>query len=130
MRFPKERDVVVTDTVGFIRDLPKDLVSAFRATLEELEDADLLLHVIDASNPRFEQQIASVENILSELQLHEKSRLLVFNKIDKIGKEEATNLAVRYNAVTVSALDPSTFGPLLKDIEERIWTEKLVEEKI
>jgi GTP-binding protein HflX len=130
LRFPKERDVVVTDTVGFIRDLPKDLVSAFRATLEELEDADLLLHLIDASNPRFEQQIASVENILSELQLHEKSRLLVFNKIDKIGKEEATNLAIRYNAVTVSALDPSTFGPLLKDIEERIWTEKLVEEKV
>ena len=124
LRFPKERDVVVTDTVGFIRDLPKDLMTAFRATLEELEDANLLLHMIDASNPRFERQIESVEKILSELGLAEKSRLLVFNKIDKISKEEANNLAVRYNAVTVSALDPSTFGSLLKAIEERIWVEK------
>ncbi len=129
LRFPKERDVVVTDTVGFIRDLPKELMTAFRATLEELEDTDLLLHLIDASSPRFEQQTASVENILSELQLNEKPRLLVFNKIDRISREEANNLAVRYNAVTVSALDPSTFGPLLKAIEERIWTGKLVEAK-
>ena len=104
-------------------------MTAFRATLEELEDTDLLLHLIDASSPRFEQQTASVENILSELQLNEKPRLLVFNKIDKISREEANNLAVRYNAVTVSALDPSTFGPLLKAIEERIWTGKLVEAK-
>ena len=57
LRFPKERDVIITDTVGFIRDLPKDLFAAFKATLEELEDTDLLLHVVDISNPRFEQQI-------------------------------------------------------------------------
>jgi GTP-binding protein HflX len=126
LRFPKERDVVVTDTVGFIRDLPKDLVTAFRATLEELEDADLLLHVIDASNPHFEQQIESVEKILSDLHLNEKSRLLVFNKTDKVSKEEATNLAMRYNAMTISALDPSTFSPLLKAIEGHIWAENLV----
>jgi GTP-binding protein HflX len=104
-------------------------MTAFRATLEELEDTDLLLHLIDASSPRFEQQTASVENILSELQLNEKPRLLVFNKIDKISREETDNLAARYNAVAVSALDPSTFGPLLKAIEERIWTGKLVEAK-
>lgn len=127
LRFPRERDVIVTDTVGFIRDLPKDLMAAFKATLEELEDADLLLHLIDASNPRFEQHIQSVENILRELRLHEKPRLLVFNKIDKISGEEAKNLAIRYNAVTISALDPSTFIPLLKAIEENIWTEKLVD---
>ena len=98
LRFPRERDVIVTDTVGFIRDLPKDLLTAFRATLEELEDADLLVHLIDASNPRFEQQMDSVENILTELQLHEKSRILVFNKIDRIRTEEAMNLAMRYHA--------------------------------
>jgi GTP-binding protein HflX len=130
LRFPRERDVIVTDTVGFIRDLPKDLLSAFKSTLEELEDADLLLHLVDASNPRFEQHIESVGNILRELHLTEKLRLLVFNKTDKISAEEAKNLAVRYNAVTISALDPSTFTPLLKAIEENIWTEKLVEVKV
>jgi GTP-binding protein HflX len=130
LRFPRERDVIVTDTVGFIRDLPKDLMTAFRSTLEELEDADLLLHVVDASNTRFEQHIESVENILLELHLNEKPRLLVFNKADQISNEEAKNLSIRYNAAIISALDPSTFGPLLKAIEKRIWTEKLIETKI
>ena len=127
LRFPRERDVIVTDTVGFIRDLPKDLLTAFRATLEELEDADLLVHLIDASNPRFEQQIDSVQNILRELQLHEKPRILVFNKIDKISAEETGNLAMRYDAATICARDPSTFNPLLRAIEDNIWSEKLVE---
>jgi GTP-binding protein HflX len=127
LRFPRERDVIVTDTVGFIRDLPKDLMAAFRATLEELTDADLLLHLIDASNPRFEQHIESVENILRELNLDKKPRLLVFNKTDKLSFEEAKNLSIRYNAVTISALDPSTFGPLLKAVEENIWERKLAE---
>ncbi|MFZ3137858.1 MAG: GTPase HflX [Thermodesulfovibrionales bacterium] len=130
LRFPRERDLIVTDTVGFIRDLPKDLLTAFKATLEELEDADLLLHLIDASSSHFEQHIGSVENILRELHLDEKPRLLVFNKIDKISTEEATNLALRYNAVTISALDSSTFTPLLKAIEENIWTKKLVESNV
>jgi GTP-binding protein HflX len=130
LRFPRERDVIVTDTVGFIRDLPKDLMAAFRSTLEELEDADLLLHVVDASNPRFEQHIESVENIIRELGLDKKPRLLVFNKIDQISVEESKNLSVRYNAAAISALNPSTFGPLLKSIEDRIWTEKLIEAKV
>jgi GTP-binding protein HflX len=130
LRFPRERDVIVTDTVGFIRDLPKDLMAAFRATLEELEDADLLIHLIDASNPRFEQQIESVENILRELQLHEKPRVLVLNKIDKIPQDERDNLAVRYHAAAICALDPSTFGPLLRIIEENIWSGKLVEAEV
>lgn len=130
LRFPRERDVIVTDTVGFIRDLPKDLLAAFRSTLEELEDADLLVHLVDASNPRFEQQIDSVENILRELQLHEKPRILVFNKIDKIPDEETRNLAMRYHAVALCARNPSTFRPLLSAIEEKIWSEKLVEAEV
>jgi len=130
LRFPRERDVIVTDTVGFIRDLPKDLLTAFRATLEELVDADLLVHLIDASNPRFEQQIDSVQNILRELQLHEKPRILVFNKIDKIPAEETGNLAMRYDAATICARDPSTFNPLLRAIEDNIWSEKLVETEV
>ena len=69
LRFPREREVIITDTVGFIRDLPPSLLGAFRSTLEELEDADFLLHVIDVSNPRFEEQMAAVEALLQELEL-------------------------------------------------------------
>ena len=127
LRFPKERDVIVTDTVGFIRDLPKDLLAAFRSTLEELEDADLLLHLVDASNHRFEQQIESVEKILDELELFNKPKLLVFNKIDRIDPVETENLCQRYQAIAISAMDNRTFPPLLKAIEELLWNEKLAE---
>ncbi len=127
LRFPHEREIIITDTVGFIRNLPKDLMAAFKATLEELEDADLLLHIVDASNPRFEQHIESVKNILDELHLSDKKRILVFNKIDKIGKEEVRNLLNRYNAIAISALDTSTFQPLLNAIEEHFWSKNLAE---
>ncbi len=130
LRFPREREVVITDTVGFIRDLPKDLVTAFKATLEELEDADLLLHVVDTSNPRFEQHISSVGRILSELNLSDKKRLLVFNKTDRLTKEEAENLTLRFNALAISALDRSTFKQLLVAIEQNIFDDKLVESKV
>ncbi len=130
LRFPHERDVIITDTVGFIRDLPKDLFAAFKATLEELEDANLLLHVVDISNPQYERHIDSVENILRQLDIMEKPRLLVLNKIDRMNHEEALNLAMRYNAATVSALDPSTFGPLLKAIEEYVWERAMLSNRI
>lgn len=130
LRFPREREVVITDTVGFIRDLPKDLMAAFKSTLEELEDADLLIHVVDASNPRFEQHIASVERILDELGLSGKKRFLVFNKADRLTRDETRNISLRFNALTVSALDRNTFGPLLSAIEENIFDEKLLEAKV
>jgi GTPase len=125
LKFPRDREVIITDTVGFIRDLPKDLMAAFKATLEELEDADLLLHVIDASNPRFEQQIASVEKILTDLNLLTKQRLYVFNKIDRISRDEEKNLLLRYDAVAISALDQKTFPRLLGVVAEHIFDEKL-----
>ncbi len=125
LRFPRERDVIITDTVGFIRDLPKDLMAAFKSTLEELQDADLLLHLVDISNPRFEQQIESVENILKELNLSDKRKVIVFNKTDKLTSEEVGNITIRYNAVAVSALDPSTFGPLLDVVEDKVWVEEI-----
>ncbi|GBD97895.1 MAG TPA: GTPase HflX [Nitrospirae bacterium] len=121
LRFPKERDVIITDTVGFIRNLPKDLFAAFKSTLEELEDADLLLHIVDISNPRFEQQINSVEKILSELGLSEKPVLLAFNKEDLVGKEEAGAICTRFKAVSFSALNPGTFQRLIKAIESKLW---------
>lgn len=125
LRFPREREIVITDTVGFIRDLPKDLMSAFKATLEELEDADLLLHVVDSANPRFEQHMASVEKILSDLDLADKKRLLVFNKIDKLAGDEISNISDRFSAIAVSALDKNTFKPLLEAIEQVIFDGKM-----
>ena len=126
LRFPREREIIITDTVGFIRDLPKDLMAAFKSTLEELEDADLLLHLVDISNPRFEHQILSVENILQELKLKDKPRLIVFNKIDKVSMEEVVNITSRYDAVAISAIKPDSFTPLLKSIEYRIWESQLI----
>jgi GTP-binding protein HflX len=130
LRFPREREVVITDTVGFIRDLPKDLMAAFSATLEELEDADLLLHVVDASSPRFEQHIASVERILSDLNLSDKKRRLVFNKTDRLGRGEIDSITTRFDALGVSALDTNTLGPLLALIEDILFGEKLLEAKV
>jgi GTP-binding protein HflX len=95
MRFPDERELIVTDTVGFIRDLPQDLVTAFRATLEELAQADLLMHVLDASDPAMAEQQRSVEKILFELELSDKPRLLVLNKIDRLDAEGFAVAAVR-----------------------------------
>ncbi|TAN43830.1 MAG: GTPase HflX [Nitrospirae bacterium] len=121
LRFPKEREIIITDTVGFIRDLPKDLLAAFKATLEELEDADLLIHLADASNPRMEQQIASVESILDDLKLSDKKKIMALNKSDLVSTELIENLKERYNAVAVSALNSSSFDSLLQAIELSLW---------
>lgn len=121
LRFPKEREVIITDTVGFIRNLPKDLIHAFGATLEQLYDADLMLHIADASNPRMEKQIGAVDRILSQLSLEKIPRLLVLNKSDLLDPEEAQGLADTYRAVPISALDHSTFGSLLEEMERLIW---------
>ncbi|MBW1788609.1 MAG: GTPase HflX, partial [Deltaproteobacteria bacterium] len=82
LRFPREREAIITDTVGFIRDLPESLMEAFAATLEELHDADLLLHVVDAFAPRLAERIETVEDILERLELQDIPRLLVLNKAD------------------------------------------------
>ncbi len=122
LRFPREREVVITDTVGFIRDLPEELTRAFRATLEEMADADLLLHVVDASDPDRDQQISAVEGILGDLGLHEKPRLVVWNKADLLPDEEAEHLTAHgQGGFVVSALERATFGPLLLAIERVLW---------
>ncbi len=129
LRFPEERNVIITDTVGFIKDLPQDLVAAFKSTLEELEDAHLLIHLVDISNPRFEQHIDSVEKILAELGLDNKERILVFNKIDRLDPEEGLNILRRYNAIGISAINRNTFYPLLSAIYRHIWKEEMGEER-
>ncbi|MDB4955495.1 MAG: hypothetical protein JWO36_3064 [Myxococcales bacterium] len=121
LRFPEEREVVITDTVGFIRDLPEELVAAFRATLEEMADADLLVHVVDASDPDRDQQIRAVEGILNDLGLSDKPRILVWNKADKLEDTDADHLAVHGGGFVVSSLDRATFGPLLLGIERMLW---------
>ena len=130
LRFPREREVIVTDTVGFIRSLPTSLMGAFKATLEELQDADLLLHVVDCSNPRFEEQIKQVESILTELDLGDKPRLLVFNKADLLPEMKSRvplafmkvrHLARRFGAISISARDERSFEPLLAQMEKRFW---------
>ncbi len=130
LRFPREREVIITDTVGFIRSLPKSLMGAFKATLEELQDSDLLIHVVDAANPRFEEQISQVDTILDELGLGEKPRLLVYNKSDLVTalrkRDPVSFIRIRhsgrrYRAISVSALDRSSLDPLLAELEKLFW---------
>jgi GTPase len=120
LRLPREQEVIINDTVGFIRDLPPDLLSAFRATLEEISESRLLIHLVDASNPRFIQQIGSVERILRELQLAEIPTILALNKADLID-ENTIQAVVRQvtqegarDAVAISATDARSIEPLLE----------------
>jgi len=118
LRSPRDRSAVITDTVGFIRNLPKDLFAAFRATLEELREADVLLHLIDVSSADFEDHIVAVEKILEELGIAAKPTIRVFNKEDRVAdKELLATLCRRFDAISVSALHPGSFRPLLDKLE-------------
>lgn len=128
LRFPRDTEVIITDTVGFIRDLPKDLMVAFRATLEELESADLLVHVIDASNPRFEDQVHSVETILADLKLSQIPCILVLNKQDRVEAERLDTLRRKFSAISISAKVPATLMPLIQEMERMIKVHPDLEE--
>lgn len=110
------REIILTDTVGFIKHLPKDLKQAFKATLEEMEDADLLLHVVDVSSPTFEAQMEAVNDILEEMKLTDIPMQLVFNKIDLVESEVVKNLTERYDAIGISAKDKKTLNILLEKL--------------
>jgi GTP-binding protein HflX len=117
LRFPEEQEVIITDTVGFIRDLPKDLKKAFAATLEELHQADLLLHLADASHPQIDKQIKAVQGILNELDLIETPALLVLNKKDLTPPDVVERLSNQYpSAAFISALDTNTLPEMLKTL--------------
>ena len=120
LRFPKEREVIITDTVGFIKNLPKNLLEAFKATLEELEDADLLIHVVDLSNPRFIEQMAAVDDILTSLALQDKPVLMVFNKQDLADPNLAALQCRIHHGVAISALDETTLPPLIARLEAKV----------
>ncbi|HMA84120.1 MAG TPA: GTPase HflX [Desulfosalsimonadaceae bacterium] len=120
LKFPQDTEVIITDTVGFIKDLPKELKVAFRATLEELESADLLLHVIDAANPDYPAHIESVEKILSELELERIPQICVFNKMDLIDEDTAAHLVAHYEGSTISATDKQTLMPLIEKMASMV----------
>ncbi|GMU03023.1 GTPase HflX [Corallococcus caeni] len=123
LRFPQEREVIITDTVGFIRDLPKDLVAAFRATLEELYDASLLLHVVDASDPARDDQVEAVETILNSLGLMEKPRLMVWNKADQLPADEVEALLRSRGGVAISAVKREGLATLLAKADTTLFAE-------
>ena len=111
-------EVLLTDTVGFIRKLPHHLVASFRATLEEAREADVLLHVIDASHPGWEEQKEVVEDVLADLDLQDRPTVLVFNKIDRLTHDEEEALRARSNsyagtpAIFVSTVEEGGLEPL------------------
>ncbi len=119
LRFPRDRELVITDTVGFIRSLPKTLMQAFKATLEELREADLFLHVVDASNPRWEDQQMAVEDILADLGLEGTPLVTVYNKLDRLGPA-GLDLPLDEDSVGVSARDPATLRPLVLKLEKTL----------
>ena len=120
LRFPEDREVIITDTVGFIRDLPQELVGAFRTTLDELREADLLLHIVDINARDIEVQLKAVESILEALHLSAVPRWLIFNKCDQAPSQQVEVLCRRFEAIGISALQPTTLRPLFTRLETYI----------
>jgi len=122
LRLPREQEIIINDTVGFIRDLPPGLLSAFRATLEEIGDSNLLIHLVDVSNPRWAQQIQSVERILEELQVARIPTLLVLNKADLVDVETLQGISRQLTqggereVVAISATERKTLPLLLEKV--------------
>lgn len=117
MRFPRDTEVIITDTVGFIKDLPRELQVAFRATLEELEKADLLLHVIDCGNPDYPAQIRSVEKILEDLDLNHIRTINVLNKKDLVDADTMAGIVKEAGGIPVSARNAMTLAPLIEKMQ-------------
>lgn len=120
IKYPERKNIILTDTVGFIKNLPDVLLKAFISTLEELRDAHLLIHLVDISAPDFEEKIKAVEEILKLLNLENKERLMVFNKIDKIEGSFIKHIENRYNAVSISCLKREGIERLIETIGERL----------
>ncbi len=118
VRLPSNRRVLFSDTVGFIRDLPKGLMNAFRATLEEVQQASLILHVSDVSNPGHEEQDAEVEKVLRDLGVEDRPRIHVFNKIDRLSPEQLAALARTSGNVYVSAMAREGLDELRRRVDE------------
>ncbi|HEX8846289.1 MAG TPA: GTPase HflX [Pyrinomonadaceae bacterium] len=122
LRLPREQEIIINDTVGFIRDLPPDLLAAFRATLEEISESQLLIHLVDAANPRWQQQLESVERILGELNFGKIPRLVVFNKADLLDRNSLESILRQASqsgalkVIAISATEPQTLRPMLESV--------------
>lgn len=117
---PNGCQILLADTVGFIQRLPHKLVSAFKATLEEVVDADLLLHVVDVSNPNYEQQMSAVDQVLTELGVINKKTIVVYNKVDLVNKECPYSSPSGYPSVEISALTGQGISELLEEIQRAL----------
>ena len=118
---PSRAPFILTDTVGFIRKLPHQLVAAFKATLEELEEADVLLHVVDASHPGLDEQMEAVESLLGELELGDRPTIVALNKVDRLAADAAFDVLVdRFDGVAVSARTGEGMDALLDRIERAL----------
>ena len=133
LRLPTNQNILLTDTVGFIKKLPHGLVESFKATLEEVVQADLLLHVVDVSHPQADEQIAAVNSVLGELGAGHKATMMVFNKVDQLnGGNTLMHLQELYpNSVAISARTGKGIAELLAEISTQIRPEReFVELKI
>lgn len=119
-KFESMLPAIMTDTVGFIRELPNELMNAFRATLEELQDANLLVHVVDASDPAVDERKSSVEKILAELELLDIPQLVVLNKIDQVSEERVVELCSEFDAIPVSGLKKIGLNELMFRLGKRL----------
>jgi GTP-binding protein HflX len=119
---PNNQKVLLTDTVGFIRKLPHTVIESFKATLEEVNEADLLIHVVDLSHPQYQEQILAVEAVIRELEAGGKQMLTVFNKIDAVGNRELAEAHVRRtpNSVAVSARTGEGIAEMLAELEAQL----------
>jgi GTP-binding protein HflX len=125
VRLPSNRKVLFSDTVGFIRELPKGLLAAFRATLEEVQQAALVLHVTDISNPHHTEQDAEVEKVLAQLGMKEHARLHVFNKVDRLDEDTRRALCASNGHVYVSALEGIGLDELLRRVDESMGVDPI-----
>ena len=121
MKFPREREIVLTDTVGFIRNLPKELVEAFRSTFEETLEADLILHVADASDPELDVHFREVNHTLEILKVDDIPKLLILNKIDALSVDQWSEIQNTYSPCMIcSAYSGDGLPELLLELEQRI----------
>src|SRR5438270_6204550 len=122
LTLPNKQRMLLTDTVGFLRKLPHTLIESFKATLEEVSEADLLLHVVDLSHPRVDEQIEAVESVIKELNAHGKQTLIVFNKIDNLSNRELINSYLRRfsGSVAISARTGENMNKLVHALQDTL----------
>lgn len=124
LKLPGGKEVILTDTVGFIQNLPHDLVAAFKATLEEVLEADLILHVVDSSMEMWTEQMRVVDKVLEDLGAHQKERITLFNKTDLCSSEQLDMLSTEGQTLRISAFSAESLTNIKLAIEEKLMNDK------